>query len=78
MHLQHSTCVVTWSAVHRLSAPTGAALCVLFSGGTFLYAACIHVLPSALGSKITSGQLATLLAGCVAPLALVFVMGHGH
>ena len=69
---------MTWGCLRRLSAPTGAALCVLFSGGTFLYAACIHVLPSALGSKVTGGQLATLLAGCVLPLALVSVMGHGH
>lgn len=30
-----------------LSHPLGAALCVIFSGGTFLYAACVHVLPEA-------------------------------
>ena len=30
-----------------LSHPSGAALCVIFSGGTFLYAACVHVLPEA-------------------------------
>ena len=30
-----------------LSHPAGAALCVIFSGGTFLYAACVHVLPEA-------------------------------
>ena len=30
-----------------LSNPIGAALCVIFSGGTFLYAACVHVLPEA-------------------------------
>ena len=30
-----------------LSSTTGAALCVIFSGGTFLYASCMHVLPEA-------------------------------
>jgi len=30
-----------------LSSPAGIALCVLFSGGTFLYASCIHILARA-------------------------------
>ena len=63
----------------RASAPAGAALCVIFSGGTFCYAACVHVLPSALGTKaVSSSQLAVLLAGSILPLALVSIVGHGH
>ena len=56
---------------------------MLFSGGTFLYAACIHVLPRSLG-KLHDGrsqpaaQLSVLLLGSALPLLLTNVFGHGH
>lgn len=40
------------AAAPALSSPAGIALCVLFSGGTFLYASCIHILVRPLRSAI--------------------------
>ncbi|KAL4437122.1 hypothetical protein ABPG75_004261 [Micractinium tetrahymenae] len=63
-----------------LSSPTAVALCVIFSGGTFLYAATMHILPEVLGSsgrgRLGGGQLAAVVAGALLPVALSW--GHHH
>ena len=43
-------------SVPVLSSPVGVAVCLLVSGGTFLYAACIHILPEALHTSERSHQ----------------------
>lgn len=59
------------------SLQTAIALCVLFSGGTFLYAACMHILPEIMGDgPLSWGRLAWLLAG--ASLPVLFSVGHTH
>lgn len=54
------------------------ALIVLFSGGTFLYAATMHILPEVLGGgcHLTLNQIAALTVGGVLPAVLAF--GHTH
>jgi len=62
---------------------TGAAM--LFSAGTFLYVATVHVLPE-LMVKASRGctdtfnpfQLVCLVGGTVTPLLLTVGHGHGH
>jgi zinc transporter 9 len=62
-----------------LSSPAAVALCVIFSGGTFLHAATMHILPEVLsgGSSHMSGaQLAAVTVGSLLPVALSW--GHHH
>ena len=54
------------------------ALCLIFSGGTFLYAACLHVLPESLSGK---GRHAAAQAGCIvlaSGVPLAFSFWHHH
>lgn len=66
-----------------LSSPTAVALWLLVSGGTFLYASCMHVLPHVAHSDqrgehaLTNSQVAALLLGLTVPLLIQF-LGHGH
>lgn len=63
-----------------LSSPPAVALCVIFSGGTFLYAATMHILPEVLGgsggARMGGAQLAAVVAGALLPVALSW--GHHH
>lgn len=63
-----------------LSSPPAVALCVIFSGGTFLYAATMHILPEVLssggGARMSGAQLAAVSAGALLPVALSW--GHHH
>jgi len=64
-----------------LSSPTAVALCVIFSGGTFLYAATMHILPEVLasggnGGRMSSAQLAAVTVGSLLPVVLSW--GHHH
>ncbi len=56
------------------------ALCVLFSGGTFLYAACIHILPEIMGNKgkLSRGELAAVLLGSIVPIVFSALQGDHH
>ncbi|KAK9806802.1 hypothetical protein WJX72_003345 [[Myrmecia] bisecta] len=68
------------SAVPSLSSPAATALCMLFSGGTFLYAACIHILPEVMGhhGQLTKGQLLAVVVGCIIPLLTASLAPHEH
>lgn len=57
---------------------TAVALVVLFSGGTFLYAATMHILPEVLGAgcHLTVQQIAAVTLGGLLPVLLSF--GHEH
>ncbi|KAK9838586.1 hypothetical protein WJX84_003387 [Apatococcus fuscideae] len=72
-------CAAFLTAVPSLSSsPAAIALCLIFSGGTFLYAACLHVLPESLSGK---GRHAVAQAGCVifaSCVPLVFSFWHHH
>jgi len=65
--------------IPMLSTPFAIALCVIFSGGTFLYAACIHILPEVKGTNhsFTTVQLVGLVVGSFLPLALSSFHSHG-
>jgi len=68
------------SAVPMFSSPAGVAVCLLLSGGTFLYAACMHILPEALSRghshRVAFGQVLAITAGAALPL--VFSLYHSH
>ena len=55
-------------------------VCLLLSGGTFLYAACIHILPETLGhrGRFTRAQVAEVTAGAILPLVLAMLHPHSH
>jgi zinc transporter ZupT len=77
------TAVVTYVLFGQLPGVTSqlnVALCVLFSGGTFLYAACIHIFPSIIASSgmVPNRQLPALLAGAALPLFLSTLVPHHH
>ena len=61
-----------------LQSHAAVALCVIFSGGTFLYAATMHILPEVLGGghHLSTAQLVAVAAGSLAPVALSW--GHHH
>ena len=66
-----------------LTSHAAVALCIIFSGGTFLYAATMHILPEVLGSggghgsgRLSSAQLLAVTAGSLLPVALSW--GHHH
>jgi solute carrier family 39 (zinc transporter), member 9 len=52
------------------------ALSVLFSAGTFLYAACVHLLPNA--SNLNAARLATLTLAAAVPCIFNSVGLHHH
>ena len=56
------------------------ALCVLFSGGTFLYAACMHILPEIMGDngKLSKAELAGMLFGSAVPIFCSALQGDHH
>ena len=55
------------------------AIALLFSAGTFLYVATVHVLPDIThGGKLSKTDVAILIAGAVAPMLLAIPFGHGH
>lgn len=61
-----------------LQSHAAVALCVIFSGGTFLYAATMHILPEVLGSggHLSTAQLVAVTVGSLLPVALSW--GHHH
>lgn len=64
-------------AVPLLTSPTAVSLVVLFSGGTFLYAATMHILPEVLaGAGPQARDLLPIAAGALAPAFLS--AGHAH
>ena len=78
-----TTAFVTYgliAAIPALSSPSATALCVLFSGGTFLYAACMHILPEVVGhdASLSTAQVAAVLSGAVLPLLLSLAVPHSH
>lgn len=61
-----------------LSTEVLAARCLLASGGTFLYAATMHILPEVLQGAAPS-TLAAVAGGALVPALLVLLSGgHGH
>ena len=64
--------------IAALTSPGSVALIVLFSGGTFLYAATMHILPEVLGAgcHLSLQQIAAVTAGGLLPALLSF--GHEH
>ena len=67
-------------AIPALSSASSTALCVLFSGGTFLYAACMHILPEVVGhdASLSTVQLGAVLCGSILPLLLTLATPHAH
>lgn len=66
--------------IPALSSASSTALCVLFSGGTFLYAACMHILPEVVGhdASLNNVQLAAVVCGSLLPLLLSLATPHAH
>jgi len=55
------------------------AIALLFSAGTFLYVATVHVLPDIThGGKLSKTDVAILIAGALAPFLISIPLGHGH
>lgn len=61
-----------------LSSPVAVALWLSASGGTFLYASCMHVLPhvGATGHRLTNNQVLGVIAGCAVPVGIQFASKH--
>lgn len=77
--------VVTYTflrSVPMLTTPTAVALAVLFSGGTFLHSATMHILPEVIGGtgcgqgRMSMEQLVAVIVGCSLPA--LFSWGHHH
>ena len=68
------------SAVPMFTTPTAVSLAILFSGGTFLHASTMHILPELQSSHATGTfsveQLLAVSLGCVLPALLMW--GHHH
>jgi ZIP Zinc transporter len=67
------------SAVPMFTTPTAVSLAILFSGGTFLHASTMHILPelqSHATGKFSVEQLGAVAVGCVLPALLMW--GHHH
>ncbi|KAL4548184.1 hypothetical protein Ndes2526B_g07376 [Nannochloris sp. 'desiccata'] len=67
------------SAVPMFTTPTAVSLAILFSGGTFLHASTMHILPelqSHATGKFSVEQLGAVAAGSVLPALLMW--GHHH
>ena len=54
--------------------PGGTGTAMLFSAGTFLYVATVHVLPEV--GPLDKKKLILMVVGCIAPLILS--LGHSH
>ena len=54
--------------------PGGAGSAMLFSAGTFLYVATVHVLPEA--GPLDKFKLSLMIVGSIVPL--IFSLGHSH
>lgn len=69
---------VLMTQVPFLHNPMAVPMCLLLSGGTFLYAACIHILPEMLGTSghFTRSQVMWVILGALIPLVLS--LGHAH
>lgn len=63
-----------------LNQPLSVPLCLLLSGGTFLYAACIHILPETVGpgGRLTPGQVVAVTLGALIPFGLSLTHSHSH
>ena len=75
--------IITYAVMHWLtqasSSVTGVALCILFSAGTFLYAACVHLLPNVADTKtFTAGKMAVLAVSAVVPCLINGSHTHHH
>lgn len=60
--------------VPGITAASNVALMILFSGGTFLHAACMHILPSVLGphgSKLNTRRTVAIVVAACLPLLVV-------
>ncbi|KAK9904719.1 hypothetical protein WJX75_001223 [Coccomyxa subellipsoidea] len=68
------------NAAPVLASQENIALCVLFSGGTFLYAACMHILPEIMGDKgkLSKAELAGMLFGSAVPIFCSALQGDHH
>eukprot|EP00239_Pterosperma_sp_CCMP1384_P006029 CAMPEP_0197843610 /NCGR_PEP_ID=MMETSP1438-20131217/511_1 /TAXON_ID=1461541 /ORGANISM="Pterosperma sp., Strain CCMP1384" /LENGTH=334 /DNA_ID=CAMNT_0043453871 /DNA_START=346 /DNA_END=1350 /DNA_ORIENTATION=+ len=68
--------------IPMFSSPASIAVCLLLSGGTFLYAACIHVLPEALDRShhqpLTTTQVMAIFIGALIPLICSLALDHDH
>ena len=85
-----ATSPVAAIVTHALVAAAGTAaagvvpLALLASGGSLVYAGCVHVLPSALARARARGGLrvpahaAALAVGAVAPVVLAGLFPHNH
>lgn len=49
------------------------AICLIFSGGTFIYVSCVHLLGELDLSNLSKADFITLCSGCVVPLLLMTV-----
>jgi len=77
------TAILTYAVLRHipmLCTQLAIALCIIFSGGTFLYAACMHILPEIKGPKegFTTSQFILLTAGCIIPVLLSSFHSHSH
>lgn len=68
------------SIIPIFTTPTAASMAILFSGGTFLQAATMHILPDALNHEGTLSVevLGAFVAGCCFPSLLSYVGHHHH
>ena len=66
------------STVPLFTTPTAVSLAILFSGGTFLHAATMHILPDVVANTghLNTEQLGAVAVGCVLPALLSW--GHHH
>jgi solute carrier family 39 (zinc transporter), member 9 len=80
-----STLITYWflSVLPFFTTPTAVALVVLFSGGTFLHAATMHIMPEVLGGhgngnghRLSSEALLAVMVGALVPVLLSW--GHHH
>lgn len=72
--------ILTYTLLRNLPGLTSThsvALCVLFSGGTFLYAACMHILPHVLNNHLMA-SIDMLIFCCSCFIPVVMSMGHQH
>eukprot|EP01025_Chloroclados_australasicus_P014727 TRINITY_DN16955_c0_g1_i1.p1 TRINITY_DN16955_c0_g1~~TRINITY_DN16955_c0_g1_i1.p1 ORF type:complete len:378 (-),score=29.72 TRINITY_DN16955_c0_g1_i1:193-1326(-) len=75
--------VATYALLWRFTQDAGAhntvAHCVLFSAGTFIYAACVHMMPQLSGSKsIGPRDMVVLIVGALLPAVAATLGGHHH
>ena len=68
-------------AIPSLSSESAVALWLAGSGGTFLYASCIHVLPHVLSSRehgVSWVDILAVVLGCVTPIVIQILSPHTH